>query len=52
MDITLSVIGKTGTAGGTGYVIEYCGEAIRALLDGRPDDGLQHGDRGRRPRGA
>jgi 3-isopropylmalate/(R)-2-methylmalate dehydratase large subunit len=28
-DITLSVIGKTGTAGGTGYVIEYCGEAIR-----------------------
>ena len=30
-DITLSVIGKTGTAGGTGYVIEYCGEAIRDL---------------------
>jgi 3-isopropylmalate/(R)-2-methylmalate dehydratase large subunit len=29
-DITLSVIGKTGTAGGTGYVIEYCGEAIRS----------------------
>src|SRR6056297_277915 len=28
-DITLSVIGATGTAGGTGYVIEYCGEAIR-----------------------
>ena len=24
-DITLSVIGRTGTAGGTGYVIEYCG---------------------------
>jgi 3-isopropylmalate/(R)-2-methylmalate dehydratase large subunit len=24
-DITLSVIGVTGTAGGTGYVIEYCG---------------------------
>jgi 3-isopropylmalate/(R)-2-methylmalate dehydratase large subunit len=35
-DITLSVIGKTGTAGGTGYVIEYCGEAIRALsMEGR-----------------
>ncbi len=35
-DITLSVIGKTGTAGGTGYVIEYCGEAIRALsIEGR-----------------
>ncbi|WP_341210963.1 3-isopropylmalate dehydratase large subunit [uncultured Limimaricola sp.] len=35
-DITLSVIGRTGTAGGTGYVIEYCGEAIRALsMEGR-----------------
>ncbi|TCO73608.1 3-isopropylmalate dehydratase large subunit [Rhodovulum euryhalinum] len=35
-DITLSVIGQTGTAGGTGYVIEYCGEAIRALsMEGR-----------------
>ncbi|WP_333826996.1 3-isopropylmalate dehydratase large subunit [Pararhodobacter sp.] len=35
-DITLSVIGATGTAGGTGYVIEYCGEAIRALsMEGR-----------------
>ncbi|WP_108484805.1 3-isopropylmalate dehydratase large subunit [Oceaniglobus ichthyenteri] len=35
-DITLSVIGKTGTAGGTGYVIEYCGEAIEALsMEGR-----------------
>ncbi|KRS17679.1 3-isopropylmalate dehydratase large subunit [Roseovarius indicus] len=35
-DITLSVIGRTGTAGGTGYVIEYCGEAIRSLsMEGR-----------------
>jgi 3-isopropylmalate/(R)-2-methylmalate dehydratase large subunit len=35
-DITLSVIGRTGTAGGTGYVIEYCGEAIRDLsMEGR-----------------
>ncbi len=35
-DITLSVIGKTGTAGGTGYVIEYTGEAIRDLsMEGR-----------------
>ena len=35
-DITLSVIGETGTAGGTGYVIEYCGEAIRNLsMEGR-----------------
>jgi 3-isopropylmalate/(R)-2-methylmalate dehydratase large subunit len=35
-DITLTVIGRTGTAGGTGHVIEYCGEAIRALsMEGR-----------------
>ncbi|MBE9637530.1 3-isopropylmalate dehydratase large subunit [Salipiger mangrovisoli] len=35
-DITLSVIGQTGTGGGTGYVIEYCGEAIRSLsMEGR-----------------
>jgi 3-isopropylmalate/(R)-2-methylmalate dehydratase large subunit len=35
-DITLAVIGKIGTAGGTGYVIEYTGEAIRSLsMEGR-----------------
>jgi len=35
-DITMHIIGATGTAGGTGYVIEYCGEAIRALsMEGR-----------------
>ena len=35
-DITLAIIGRTGTAGGTGHVIEYCGEAIRALsMEGR-----------------
>ena len=35
-DITLSVIGATGTAGGNGHVIEYCGEAIRDLsMEGR-----------------
>jgi 3-isopropylmalate/(R)-2-methylmalate dehydratase large subunit len=35
-DIVLSIIGETGTAGGTGHVIEYCGEAIRALsMEGR-----------------
>ncbi|MEL6478458.1 MAG: 3-isopropylmalate dehydratase large subunit [Pseudomonadota bacterium] len=35
-DITLSVIGHTGTAGGTGHVIEYCGQAIRDLsMEGR-----------------
>lgn len=30
-DIILSVIGKIGTAGGTGYVIEYTGDAIKSL---------------------
>ena len=30
-DMVLKMIGIIGTAGGTGYVIEYCGEAIRAL---------------------
>ena len=35
-DIVLAIIGKIGTAGGTGYVIEYGGEAIRALsMEGR-----------------
>ena len=35
-DITMAVIGETGTAGGTGYVIEYCGQAIRELsMEGR-----------------
>ncbi len=30
-DVTLAIIGKIGTAGGTGHVIEYCGDTIRAL---------------------
>jgi 3-isopropylmalate/(R)-2-methylmalate dehydratase large subunit len=35
-DIILSIIGEIGTAGGTGHVIEYAGEAIRDLsLEGR-----------------
>ncbi len=35
-DVILAVIGKIGTAGGTGYVIEYTGEAIRNLsMEGR-----------------
>ena len=35
-DLALAVIGEIGTAGGTGYVIEYAGEAIRALsMEGR-----------------
>jgi len=35
-DIVLAVIGKIGTAGGTGYTIEFAGSAIRALsMEGR-----------------
>jgi 3-isopropylmalate/(R)-2-methylmalate dehydratase large subunit len=35
-DIVLAIIGKIGTAGGTGYVIEYAGDAIRGLsMEGR-----------------
>lgn len=30
-DIILAIIGKIGTSGGTGYVIEYTGEAIRRM---------------------
>jgi len=35
-DIVLAIIGKIGTAGGTGYAIEFGGSAIRALsMEGR-----------------
>ncbi len=35
-DIVLAIIGEIGTAGGTGYTIEFTGEAIRALsMEGR-----------------
>jgi len=35
-DVILAIIGKIGTAGGTGYVVEYTGSAIRALsMEGR-----------------
>lgn len=35
-DIVLSVIGRIGTAGGSGYAIEFAGEAIEALsMEGR-----------------
>ena len=35
-DLILYLIGKIGTAGGTGYVLEYCGQAIRSVsMEGR-----------------
>jgi len=35
-DIALALIGKIGTAGGTGYAIEFTGESIRSLsMEGR-----------------
>ena len=35
-DVALAIIGTIGTAGGTGYVIEYAGEVIRSLsIEGR-----------------
>ena len=49
-DIVLAIIGEIGTAGGTGHVIEYRRRSHPRPVDGRPHDGLQHVDRGRRPR--
>ena len=35
-DLILAIIGKIGTAGGTGHVVEYAGDAVRALsMEGR-----------------
>ena len=49
-DIVLAIIGKIGTAGGTGHAIEYAGTRHPRAQHGRPHDGVQHGDRGRRAR--
>src|SRR5262245_26440952 len=35
-DLILSIIGRIGTAGGTGHVVEYAGDAVRGLsMEGR-----------------
>lgn len=35
-DIALAIIGKTGSGGGNGHVVEFCGEAVEALsMEGR-----------------
>ena len=35
-DLALAIIGRIGTAGGTGYALEFTGEAVRALtMEGR-----------------
>ena len=49
-DVILAIIGKIGTAGGTGYVIEYTGSTIRGTQHGRPYDPLQHVHRRRSSR--
>ena len=49
-DVALAIIGKIGTAGGTGYCIEFAGSAIRDLsMEGRMTV-LQPHHRGRRAR--
>ena len=43
-DLALAVIGQIGTAGGTGYAIEFAGSAVSALTMEGAHDPLQHGD--------
>ena len=51
-DIVLAIIGRIGTAGGVGRVIEYTGDGDPRAGHGRADDGVQHDDRGGRARRA
>ena len=46
-DIVLAIIGRIGTAGGTGYTIEFGGSTIRSLSMEGPHDCLQYGHRSR-----
>ena len=41
-DVILAIIGRIGTGGGIGHVIEYRGLGHPRAVDGRPHDGLQH----------
>src|SRR3546814_9039769 len=42
-DLILAIIGRIGTAGGTGHVIEYAGQAIRDLsMEGRMTRSEEH----------
>ena len=43
-DVVLAIIGKIGTAGGTGYAIEFGGAVIRAMSMEGSYDRLQYGD--------
>ena len=45
-DIVLAIIGRIGTGGGIGHIIEYRGTAIEALSMEGADDRMQHVDRG------
>ncbi len=49
-DVILGVIGRIGTGGGIGSVIEYRGSVVPLALDGGADDRVQHVDRGGRQR--
>jgi 3-isopropylmalate/(R)-2-methylmalate dehydratase large subunit len=48
-DVILAIVGKVGAAGGTGYVVEYTGEVIRAMsVEGRltvSNMAIEHGAR-------
>ncbi len=48
-DVILAIIGRIGTGGGIGSVIEYRGLGHPRPVDGGADDRVQHVDRGRRP---
>ena len=48
-DIILGIIGRIGTSGGVGSVHRVPGLRHPGAVDGRPHDGVQHVDRGRRP---